>query len=142
MPLPWMEGHEYPGPQCWCGKRGCLETLISGTGFARDYKQVTGVALSGEDIITAMRQGEPKAVAAFERLMDRLARGMAVLINAIDPEVFVFGGGLSNVSEIYDYLPPLIEKHVFSDGWSAKLVPAQWGDSSGVRGAAYLWAQT
>jgi fructokinase len=141
IPLPWPNEAEYPGPKCWCGQRGCLEMWVSGTGFARDFETVTGHALKGEAIITAMREGDVEAEAAFDRLMDRLARGMAVIVNALDPDVFVFGGGLSNVPEIYDRLPGKIRPYVFSDTWQARLAPAQWGDSSGVRGAAYLWAQ-
>lgn len=141
IPLPWMKEGEFPGPKCWCGLHGCLETWVSGTGFARDFHDVTGRALKGEEIITAMRAGEPEAIAAFDRLMDRLGRGIALIVNTLDPDVFVFGGGLSNVPEMYDILTDKIRPYVFSDGWKADLVPAKWGDSSGVRGAAYLWAQ-
>ena len=141
IPLPWQTADEYPGPMCWCGHQGCLETWVSGTGFARDFHQVTGRTMRGEDIIEAMRKGESDAMAAFDRLLDRLARGMAVIVNTLDPDVFVFGGGLSNVAEIYHRLPEKILPHVFSDTWRADLRPAKWGDSSGVRGAAYLWAQ-
>lgn len=141
MPLPWPQPAEYPGPKCWCGQHGCLETWVSGTGFARDFQQTTGRDLKGEEIITAMRSGDAEAKAAFEALLSRLGRGMAAIVNILDPDVFVFGGGLSNVPEIYDALPGLIRPYVFSDGWDAKLAPARWGDSSGVRGAAYLWKQ-
>ena len=141
IPLPWPRPEEYPGPTCWCGHVGCLETWVSGTGFARDFHAVTGRALKSEEIIDAMRAGDNAAHDAFDRLLDRLGRGMAVIVNTLDPDVFVFGGGLSNVPEIYDALPAKILPHVFSDGWKADLKPARWGDSSGVRGAAYLWAQ-
>ena len=141
IPLPWPKPQEYPGPICWCGHKSCLETWVSGTGFARDFAAVSAREMRGEDIIAAMRAGDPDAIAAFDRLLDRLARGMAVIVNTLDPDVFVFGGGLSNVAEIYDLLPGKILPYVFSDGWKAELVPAKWGDSSGVRGAAYLWAQ-
>ncbi len=141
IPLPWPKPEEYPGPTCWCGHVGCLETWVSGTGFARDYHAVTGRTFKSEEIINAMRAGQPDARAAFDRLVDRLARGMAVIVNTLDPDIFVFGGGLSNVPEIYEDLPGRILPHVFSDGWKADLKPARWGDSSGVRGAAYLWAQ-
>jgi fructokinase len=141
IPLPWPNETEFPGPECWCGLKGCLEMWVSGTGFARDFHTVTGRSLKGEEIITAMRAGDAEAEAAFDRLMDRLGRGMALIVNSLDPDVFVFGGGLSNVPEIYDRLPEKIRPYVFSDTWQAKLAPAQWGDSSGVRGAAYLWAQ-
>ncbi|MFT4074080.1 MAG: ROK family protein [Asticcacaulis sp.] len=141
IPLPWPNESEFPGPKCWCGLNGCLEMWVSGTGFARDFQTVTGRPMKGEEIITAMRAGDADAEAAFDRLMDRLGRGMALIVNSLDPDVFVFGGGLSNVPEIYERLPEKIRPYVFSDTWQAKLAPAQWGDSSGVRGAAYLWAQ-
>ncbi|MDC7675916.1 ROK family protein [Asticcacaulis machinosus] len=141
MPLPWPKLNEYPGPKCWCGQHGCLETWVSGTGFARDFEHTTGRALKGEEIIEAMRAGDRDAVAAFDRLLSRLGRGMAAIVNILDPDVFVFGGGLSNVPEIYERLPAIIEPYVFSDGWQAQLKPARWGDSSGVRGAAYLWRE-
>jgi fructokinase len=141
IPLPWLKEGEFPGPECWCGHKGCLEMWVSGTGFARDFNAVTGRPHKGEEIINAMRAGDAQAEAAFDRLMDRLGRGMALIVNSLDPDVFVFGGGLSNVPEIYERLPGKILPYVFSDGWQAKLVPAKWGDSSGVRGAAYLWAQ-
>jgi len=141
IPLPWPNESEFPGPECWCGLKGCLEMWVSGTGFARDFNTVTNRPHKGEEIINAMRAGDAQAEAAFDRLMDRLGRGMALIVNALDPEAFVFGGGLSNVAEIYERLPGKILPYVFSDGWQAKLLPAKWGDSSGVRGAAYLWSQ-
>ncbi len=141
VPLPWLKRGEFPGPKCWCGLEGCLETWVSGTGFARDFHDVTGRTMKGEEIIDAMRAGDIEAEAAFDRLMDRLGRGMALIVNILDPEVFVFGGGLSNVAEIYQRLPAKIKPYVFSDTWQARLTPAKWGDSSGVRGAAYLWVQ-
>ena len=141
MPLPWPKEGEWPGPTCWCGQKGCLEMWVSGTGFARDFKAVTGKDTKSEDIITAMRAGDVEAEAAFDRLLDRLGRGLAAIVNILDPDVFVFGGGLSNAQEMYDRLHAKVEPYVFSDSWSAKLVPAKWGDSSGVRGAAHLWKQ-
>ncbi len=141
IPLPWPKFEEYPGPDCWCGQKSCLETWVSGSGFARDFHQVTGRPLKGEEIIAAMRTGDAEAIAAFDRLVDRLGRGMALIVNALDPDAFVFGGGLSNVPELYDLLPGKIRPYVFSDGWDAVLAPAKWGDSSGVRGAAQLWQQ-
>ena len=141
IPLPWPRPEEYPGPTCWCGQKSCLETWVSGSGFARDFHQVTGRDMKGEEIISAMRAGDAEAEAAFDRLLDRLGRGMAVIVNTIDPDAFVFGGGLSNVPELYERLADKIRPHVFSDTWEAALVPAKWGDSSGVRGAAQLWQQ-
>lgn len=138
-PLPWPESDEIPGPTCWCGKPGCLETWISGTGLQWDYERHTGRSLSGQEIITRMRAGEPDASATFDRFLSRLGRALATVCNIVDPDAIVLGGGLSNVSEIYQKLPAAIGKHVFSDAWSARIAPAKWGDASGVRGAARLW---
>ena len=140
MPLPWPEPEESPGPQCWCGQKGCLETWVSGTGLRRDFKARTGRELDGPEIVAAALAGEPEAAAAFDRLVDRLGRAMAVIGNIVDPDVFVLGGGLSNVEALYERLPGVIAPRVFSDGWSARIAPARWGDSSGVRGAARLWS--
>jgi fructokinase len=139
MPLPWPSAEENPGPVCWCGQHGCLETWVSGSGLRRDFKARTGRDLTGEAILEAARQGDDEAQAAFDRLVERLARAMAVICNIVDPDVFVLGGGLSNVDMFYERLPGLIEPRVFSDQWSARIVKARWGDSSGVRGAARLW---
>jgi len=139
MPLPWPDADESPGPQCWCGQKGCLETWVSGTGLQRDFKARTGRELAGAAIVADALAGEPEAAAAFERLVDRLGRAMAVICNIVDPDVFVLGGGLSNVEALYARLPGVIGPRIFSDGFSAKIAPARWGDSSGVRGAARLW---
>lgn len=139
MPLPWPSAEENPGPACWCGQHGCLETWVSGSGLRRDFKARTGRELTGEAILAAAMQGDGEAEAAFDRLIERLARAMAVICNIVDPDVFVLGGGLSNVDMLYERLPGLIEPRVFSDQWSARIVKARWGDSSGVRGAARLW---
>lgn len=139
MPLPWPDADESPGPQCWCGQKGCLETWVSGTGLQRDFKARTGRELAGAAIVADALAGEPEATAAFERLVDRLGRAMAVICNIVDPDVFVLGGGLSNVEALYARLPGVIGPRIFSDGFSAKIAPARWGDSSGVRGAARLW---
>lgn len=138
-PLPWADESETPGPTCWCGKRGCLETWISGMGVARDYEAATGDRLTAEAVIQAARTGAPAAAAALDRFIDRLSRSIAVVCNIIDPEIVVLGGGLSNIPEIYTRAPSIIAQHVFSDNWATKLAPAKWGDSSGVRGAARLW---
>jgi len=138
-PLPWPSVEELAVPPCWCGHKSCLETWISGTGFRRDYRRLGGPDRNGQEIIAAARQGEPTAVAAFDRYLDRLARALAAIVNVIDPDVFVFGGGMANVAEIYERLPPLMRRHIFSDVWNAPLRLARWGDSSGIRGAARLW---
>lgn len=140
IPLPWPTAEERDGPTCWCGQRGCLEMWVSGTGLRRDFQAATGLAHSGEEIIAAWRAGDAQAAAAFDRLMDRLGRAIAVLCNIVDPDAIVLGGGLSNVPEVCQRLPDLIAPRVFSDRWSARIKPALWGDASGVRGAARLWS--
>jgi fructokinase len=139
--LPWMSEAEFPGPLCWCGKRGCLETFISGTGFERDFARETGEATAADEIVARMRGGDGAAAAAYVRYADRLARGLACVINILDPDVVVLGGGLSNVDELYADLPPLLPSHVFSDSCRTPIRKARHGDSSGVRGAAWLWPE-
>lgn len=139
IPLPWPRADEMPAPACWCGQQGCLETWISGTGFRDDYARRAGHRPKGDEIIALARSGDQAASEALDAYVDRLGRGLAVIANIFDPDCFVMGGGMSNVRELYDRLPPIIDRYTFSDGWSAKIVAARWGDSSGVRGAAYLW---
>ena len=137
--LPWPTAEEAPGPVCWCGLRGCLETWVSGTGLQRDHLERTGRSLSAEEIVAAARAGEPGARLSLDLCIDRLGRALAMVVNLIDPDAFVIGGGLSNVHELYDALPPVVQRHAFTDAWSGVIAPARWGDSSGVRGAARLW---
>ena len=137
-PLPWPMGDEHPGPLCWCGRRNCLELWISGTGFARDH----GDGTSGEAVAAAAAAGDSPARAALDRYLDRLARGLAVVCDIIDPDVIVLGGGMSNVPPLYERLPALIAGHVFSDVFETPVRRAIHGDSSGVRGAARLWSET
>ncbi len=132
---------EYPGPLCYCGRRGCLETWISGTGFKNDYHRVTGDEVSTHDIIAATKTGDEKAVAALNRYVDRLARALAGVINILDPDAIVLGGGMSNVSALYKAVPEAWGKYVFSDSVHTALYQAKHGDSSGVRGAAWLWGK-
>lgn len=139
VPLPWLSADEYPGPACWCGKQGCLERWISGTGFAEDHRAVTGEALGGPAIVDAARRGDPAASASLERYVDRLGRAIGMISTILDPEVFVLAGGMSNVTELYDCLPAVVGRHTFTPDWPARIVPARWGDASGVRGAARLW---
>ncbi len=142
-PLPWPRDDERPGPACYCGKRGCLETFLSGPGLARDYAIAGGstepAPVSPEDIETRAEAGEAAALAALDRYEDRLARGLAHVINLVDPEVIVLGGGLSNLHRLYRSLPARIPAYVFSDRVDTELRPPRHGDSSGVRGAAWLW---
>ena len=142
IPLPWPTGAERDALPCWCGRKGCLERYISGTGFCDDYHAATGKRLDGAAITTAARAGNSDAVAALNRYIDRLGRGFAVICDVLDPDVIVCGGGMSNVSDIYADIGPIIADHVFSDVFSTRVVPAIHGDSSGVRGAAWLWPGT
>ena len=137
--LPWPDESEWPGPACYCGQRGCIETFVSGTGMARDHLEVTGVELTAEEIVAAAEQGDEEANSTLIRYDYRLARALTSVINLIDPDVVVFGGGLSNLARIYENIPPLIPKHAFSDEITTRFVPNMHGDSSGVRGAAWLW---
>lgn len=138
-PLPWPRADELDIPACWCGQRGCLETWISGTGLQRDYFRRTGREALSETIIAQARAADAGARAVLDDYIDRLGRGLAVICNIADPDAIVLGGGLSNVDELYERLPPVVRAHVFSDTWTGRIVPARWGDSSGVRGAARLW---
>ena len=139
-PLPWPTERELPGPACYCGQRGCLEQWISGTGLQRDYLEQSRNSLTAEQIIEQARGGQIEARLALDHLIERIGRAIATVCNIIDPDTIVIGGGLSNISEIYEHTPGIIANRVFSDAWSARIVPAKWGDSSGVRGAARLWS--
>jgi fructokinase len=139
MPLPWPTPGEVPGPACWCGLKGCMETWVSGTGLSRDHEARTGANLTAEAIVEAARGGEAAAASSQDAYLDRLGRGLAVICDILDPDLFVFGGGMSKTGEIYERLPARIAPHVFADGWGGRLAPARWGDASGVRGAARLW---
>ncbi|OYV36807.1 MAG: fructokinase [Thiomonas sp. 20-64-5] len=138
-PLPWPQADELPGPACYCGKHGCIETFVSGPGLALDFQQATGRQLSAADIAARAAQGETTAQAALHRYADRLARSLASVINLLDPGVIVLGGGMSNIAALYESVPALWGRYVFSDRVDTRLVPAQYGDASGVRGAAWLW---
>lgn len=139
-PLPWPTEAELPGPACYCGQRGCLEQWISGTGLQRDYLEHTRKNFTAEQIIDLARIGQIEARIALDQLIDRISRAIATVCNIIDPDTIVIGGGLSNIAEIYERVPDIIASRVFSDAWNARIVPAKWGDSSGVRGAARLWS--
>jgi fructokinase len=138
-PLPWANDDEHPGPLCWCGRRGCLEMWTSGTGLRHDYQQATGAYPDGAAIIAAARGGEPEAAAALDRYIDRLARALAAMCDIIDPDVIVLGGGMSNTTELYERLRALVGANAFTDSFTTPIRPALHGDSSGVRGAAWLW---
>jgi fructokinase len=134
-PLPWPRDGERPGPSCYCGKRGCIETFLSGPGLARDH----GGGLSGAEVAARAAAGDRQAAAALERYADRLARGLATVVNVVDPHAIVLGGGLSQIATLYERVPPLLARYVFSDRVAARLMPPRHGDASGVRGAAWLW---
>lgn len=141
-PLPWPDKQELKtAPECYCGKRGCIETWISGPAIAADHKRETGKALTCEETAQAAANGDKKARATISRLTDRTARGLATVINVIDPDVIVLGGGVSNIAALYDLLPAILPEYVFSDYIKVKVVPNVHGDSSGVRGAAWLWPE-
>jgi fructokinase len=139
-PLPWATEEELPGPQCYCGLRGCIETWISGTGLANDHRRVTGQSLSGPEIVAAAAAGDAAAEASMTRLEDRTGRALASVVNLLDPDAIVIGGGLSKVGRIYGNVRPVIERYLFGGGGLATpVLPAKHGDASGVRGAAWLW---
>lgn len=143
--LPRPDLSELPGAPCYCGRHGCLETWVSGRAFARDYHQHARVDLAESaplrpvEIIDRMRGGDRLAKLVWHRYVDRVARGLAMVVNILDPDIVVMGGGMSNVLELYDDLPPVLARHAFSPVFHTPVVRAAHGDSSGVRGAAWLW---
>ena len=138
-PLPWPRPDEIPGPACYCGRSACIETFLSGLALAADHRRHGGRQLSAPEIADFAARGDAECGATLERYMDRLARGLASVINLIDPDVIVLGGGLSGISALYSQVPLLWGKYIFSDTVVTRLVPPVHGDSSGVRGAAWLW---
>jgi fructokinase len=137
-PLPWPQAEELPGRQCYCGKQGCIETWLSGPGLALDYQGQAGRELTAQAIVDAAGKGDGVAQAAVDRYVDRLARALAGVINILDPDCVVLGGGMSNYARLYQAVPACWGRYVFSDQVETRLVPAKYGDSSGVRGAAWL----
>jgi fructokinase len=138
-PLPWPRPDELPGPPCYCGKRGCIETWLSGPGLAADFARVTGRALDAPQIVAASAAGDAEAAAALARHAERFARSLATVVNVLDPDVIVLGGGLSNVPGLCSEIVELWTDYVFSDVVATRVVTALHGDSSGVLGAARLW---
>jgi fructokinase len=137
--MPWPAPGEWPGPPCYCGRTGCIETFLSGPGLARDYESAGNPALDGPAIVARAEAGDRAATAALDRYEERMARALASVINLVDPDVIVLGGGLSNIERLYHNVPRLWGRFVFSDSVVTPLVRAVHGDSSGVRGAAWLW---
>lgn len=139
-PLPWRTIDEEPGPLCYCGNRGCIETFLSGPGLANDLERTSQRVLAPQAIAAAAASGDGDATAALTRYKDRLARGLASVVNVVDPDIIVLGGGLSNISMLYEDVPPLMLRHIFSKPANVTVGRPLHGDSSGVRGAAWLWS--
>jgi fructokinase len=137
-PLPWPTPDE-PPLTCWCGRQNCLELYISGTGLEQDLVRQTGQAFDAQQIVEAARAGQVQAMAALDRYIDRLGRALAVLVDIVDADAIVLGGGMSNVVELYERVPEIVARLIFSDAFETPIRPALHGDSSGVRGAAWLW---
>jgi len=140
-PLPWPDATESPGETCYCGKQGCIETFLSGAGLQFDYYRETGLEIAGPELSTRLKQLEPAAERVMGRYENRLARGLATVINLLDPQVIILGGGLSNLVRLYERVPRIWTDYIFSDLVRTRLLPPRHGDSSGVRGAAWLWAR-
>jgi fructokinase len=140
-PLPWPRDDERPGPACFCGRYGCIETFVSGPGLEHDHLHATDDTLKSHTIVARAEMGDPACEATFARYEDRLARALAHVINLLDPDVIVLGGGMSNIGRLYRNVPALWEPRVFSDRVDTRLVRHRHGDSSGVRGAAWLWGR-
>jgi fructokinase len=140
-PLPWPAPSESPGPRCYCGKLGCIESFLSGPAFAADHLRETGRQQDAETIAQAAASGDAPAEASLARYVDRLARSLASVINIVDPEIVVLGGGLSGIEALYRLVPAVWGRYVFSDTVATRLLPPVHGDSSGVRGAAWLWPE-
>ena len=138
-PLPWAGAGEHPGPKCWCGRAGCMETWVSGPGLQADHARASGETLSAEEIAARTAAGNAAAQASLARHASRLARGLAAVINVLDPDVIVLGGGLSRLEHLYRVLPGLAAPYVLAEPAQVIIKPPIWGDAGGVRGAAWLW---
>ncbi len=138
-PLPWPDDDERPGPPCYCGRRGCIETFLSGPGLSRSYEVAAGLFLAAHEVAERAGHGDDVAEKCMARYERRMAKSLAMVISILDPEVIVMGGGVSNIARLYDNVPRLWGEFAFSDELSTRLVRAKHGDSSGVRGAAWLW---
>ena len=142
-PLPDLRDDERPGPTCFCGRFGCIETFLSGPGLARDHNSLrTGRDLTAEELCDQSSKGDRQAADTMARYEDRLARALGSVINLIDPDIVILGGGLSKIGRLYTNIPRLWRRYIFSDTVTTELAPAMHGDSSGVRGAAWLWPLT
>jgi fructokinase len=137
-PMPWPRPEEWPGPACYCGRSGCVERFLSGPGLALDYASADA-SIDAAEIVRRAGEGDAIAAACLTRYEARMARALASVINVLDPDVIVLGGGLSNIDQLYEQVPLLWGAYVFSDSVNTRLLRAKHGDSSGVRGAAWLW---
>jgi fructokinase len=137
--MPWPQDGEWPGPPCYCGRTGCIELFLSGTGLARDHRESTGRDWDAAQIVEAAERGDPEADRVLTRYEGRLARALAAVVNVLDPDVVVLGGGMSKTARLYRNVPREWTRWIFSDRVDTRLVPPEHGDSSGVRGAAWLW---
>jgi fructokinase len=138
-PLPWPDDDERPGPDCYCGRAACIETFLAGPSLARDHRRHSEQDLDAAEIAARAEAGDSHALATMARYEDRMARALATVINVLDPDVVVLGGGVSNIERLYREVPLLLPRYVFSDKVATPIVKAKFGDSSGVRGAAWLW---
>lgn len=138
-PLPWPAENELPGPPCYCGKQGCIETFLSGPAITNDHQLQGGDKVSAEQLVELAALGFERAEETLLRYEERMAKSLASVINLLDPDVIVLGGGMSNIERLYTNIPKLLPKYVFSDVVNTPIVPPKFGDSSGVRGAAWLW---
>ncbi|HVQ41303.1 MAG TPA: ROK family protein [Vicinamibacterales bacterium] len=138
-PLPWPSDDERPGATCYCGRRGCIETFLSGPALAAAYRRAASIDVGAEEVVARAGQADAIAAGVLDTWLSQLARALATIINVLDPDVIVVGGGLSNISRIYDDVPGRWGPFVFSDRVTTRIVPAKFGDASGVRGAAWLW---
>jgi fructokinase len=138
-PLPWAQDSERPGPACYCGRSGCIETFLSGPGMAQDHEHAAGEKLDAAAIVARAAAGNAACEATLQRYEDRLARSLAHVVNILDPDIIVLGGGMSNIDRLYRNVPERWGRYVFSDRVDTRLVKNRYGDSSGVRGAAWLW---
>ncbi|GAV20076.1 fructokinase [Mariprofundus micogutta] len=140
-PLLYPETCELPGPDCYCGRAGCIETWLSGPGMAADHLRVSGCNITAEQIVKQAEAGDLDCSQTIDRYCDRLARSLAGVVNILDPDVIVLGGGLSNIAQLYEQVPEIWQQYIFSDEVRTQLLPPAFGDSSGVRGAAWLWGR-
>jgi predicted NBD/HSP70 family sugar kinase len=138
-PLPWPHQDETPGPECYCGRHGCIETFLSGPGMSNDHQREVKTRLTPESILIGALRGDPACESTLQRYEDRMARSLAIVINILDPDIIVLGGGMSKIKSLYENVPKQWGNYIFSDRVDTLLVPPKHGDASGVRGAALLW---